>query len=78
MLVSAMYFTMSLVYSVKRMQLKLPCGIPSLMHFFVDMTPCIWMAIVLSVIKLFIQRYTIMLLCKRDRQGGSIHDNDVP
>ena len=32
-------------------------------------TPSIWMAIDLSVIKWFIQRYIITLLCKRDCQG---------
>ena len=52
---------MSLMYNVKRVQLsELPCGIPSLRHYFVDITP-IWVAIVLSVRKFFIHRY--MLLC---------------
>ena len=56
------YFTVPLMYSVKRVQLnELPCGIPSLMHSFVDVTPSIWVAIVLSVRKFFIHRY--MLLC---------------
>ena len=53
---------MSLMYSVKRVQLsELPCVILSLRHYFVDVTPSIWVAIVLSVRKLFIHRY--MLLC---------------
>ena len=53
---------MSLMYCVKRVQLsELPCGIPSLRHSFVDVTPSIWVAIVLSVRKLFIHQY--MLLC---------------
>ena len=53
---------MPLMYSVKRVQLsELLCGIPSLRHSFVDVTPTIWVAIVLSVRKFFIHRY--MLLC---------------
>ena len=40
---------------------ELPCGIPSSWYYFVDVTPSIWVAIVLSVRKLFIHRY--MLLC---------------
>ena len=48
--VSGRYFTVSLMYSVKRVQLsELQCGIPSLRHSFVDVTPFIWLAIVLSV-----------------------------
>ena len=47
---------------VRRVQLsELPCGIPSLRHSCVDVTPSIRVAIVLSVRKLFINRY--MLLC---------------
>ena len=47
---------------VKRVQFsELPCGIPSLRHSLVDVTPSIWEAIFLSVRKFFIQRY--MLLC---------------
>ena len=53
---------MSLMYGGKRVQLsELPCGIPSLRHSFVDVTPSIWVAIVLSVRKFFIHR--CMLLC---------------
>ena len=54
---------MSLMYSVKRVHLgELPCGIPSLMHSFVDVTPSIWVAIVLSVRKFFIHRYTLLCI----------------
>ena len=53
---------MLLMYSVKSVHLReLPCGIPSLRHSFADVTPSIWVAIVLSVRKFFIHRY--MLLC---------------
>ena len=58
---SGRYLTMSLVYSVKRVQLsEFPCGIPSLRHSFVGVTPSIWVAIVLSVRKLFIHRYMLL------------------
>ena len=51
--VSGRYLTMSLMYCVKRVQL-------SLRHSFVDVTPSIWVAIVLSVRKFFIHRYILL------------------
>ena len=53
---------MSLIYIMERVQMSaLPCGIHSSSDYFVDVIPYIWVAIVLSVRKLFIHRY--MLLC---------------
>ena len=48
---------------VQRVERKaeLPCGIPFLRHYFVYVTPSVWVDSVLSVKKLFIDRY--MLLC---------------
>ena len=40
---------------------EFPCGITSLGHSFVYVTPSVWVAIVLSVRTFFIHRY--MLLC---------------
>ena len=60
---SGRYFTMSLICSVKRVQLsELPCCIPSLWDSLVDVTPTIWVAIVMSPRKFFIHRYTLLCM----------------
>ena len=39
---------------------ELPCGVPSLRHSFVCVSNSVWVAIVLSVRKLFIHRYMLL------------------
>ena len=65
---------MSLMYSVNRVQLsELPCGIPSLRHSFVDVTPSIWVAIVLPGLPELEQLFPVITFWLWSRRKAQNH-----